>query len=87
MAINSIPNLPEVDRSPFEQHFSPEQLGEEWGLSADTMRRLFQNEPGVLVIARAGGKKYSRYRTMRIPESVALRVYRRLTNPLAMPSR
>ena len=28
-----------------------------------------------------------RYRTLRIPESVAARVHRRLTNPLTMPIR
>ena len=86
MAINTIPNLPEVGCSTFEQHFSPEQLGDQWGLSADTIRRLFENEGGVLVIQRAG-KKSRRYRTLRIPESVALRVHRRLTNPLVMPNR
>jgi hypothetical protein len=86
MAINSIPNLPEVSRSPFEQHFTPEQLGEWWGLSADSIRRLFEHESGVLIVQRAG-KKSRGYRTLRIPESVALRVHRRLTNPLVMPNR
>jgi hypothetical protein len=87
MPINSTPNLPEAGGSAFERHFNPEQLAEMWGLSADTIRRLFQNEPGVLVIVRSGGKKYSKYRTMRIPESVAQRVYRRMQNPLVMPNR
>jgi hypothetical protein len=86
MSINAIPKTPEVSRSPFEQHFTPEELGTRWGLSGDTVRRLFQDEPGVLVIERAG-KRSRRYRTLRIPESVALRVHRRLENPLVMPSR
>ena len=65
-----------------EQHFSPEQLGETWGLSADTVRRIFEREPGVLVIERAR-RTTRRYRTLRIPESVAARVHRRLSNPSA----
>jgi hypothetical protein len=63
-----------------ELHFSPEQLGERWNLSADTVRRLFEKEPGVLVIERKRSRA-RRYRTLRIPESVAQRVHRRLTNP------
>jgi hypothetical protein len=62
-----------------ELHFSPEQLGERWNLSADTVRRLFEKEPGVLVIERKRSHA-RRYRTLRIPESVAQRVHRRLTN-------
>jgi hypothetical protein len=63
-----------------ERHYSPEQLGETWNLSADTVRRLFEHEPGVLVIERKRSRA-RRYRTLRIPESVAQRVHRRLTNP------
>jgi hypothetical protein len=66
-----------------ELHFSPEQLGERWNLSADTVRRLFEKEPGVLVIERKRSRA-RRYRTLRIPESVAQRVHRRLTNPVDM---
>ena len=71
----------------FERHFSPDELAELWGLSADTIRRLFEREPGVLVIdhTRQNGKR--RYRSLRIPESVAQRVHRRMTNSLAMPNR
>lgn len=64
----------------FERHYAPDELAEMWGLSADTVRRLFAHEPGVLVIegkntARRTAQR--RYRTLRIPESVALRVHRR----------
>jgi hypothetical protein len=64
-----------------ERHFTPEGLGESWGLSADTVRRLFEKEPGVLVIERQHNRAARRYRTLRIPESVAARVHRRLSNP------
>ena len=63
-----------------ERHFAPEELGKMWALSADTVRRLFEHEPGVLVIER-NERRSRRYRTLRIPESVAERVHRRLSNP------
>lgn len=66
-----------------ELHFSPKQLAELWKLSETKIRRLFQPEPGVLRIgdgSRRVGRKLKRsYYTMRIPESVAIRVHRRLT--------
>jgi len=87
MAINAMSNLHDVGCGPaLERHFSPDALAEVWGLSADTVRRLFEREPGVLVIQR-GKSSGRRYRTLRIPESVAARVHRRLTNVLAMPNR
>jgi hypothetical protein len=63
----------------FEKHYSPEALGEQWGLSADTVRRIFEHEPGVLVI-QSTRKGARRYRTIRIPESIAVRAHRRLSN-------
>ena len=63
-----------------ERHYAPEELGKLWNLSADSVRRLFEHEPGVLVIARKRGTR-RRYRTLRIPESVADRVHRRLSHP------
>lgn len=61
-----------------EHHYTPEQLGELWSLSPDTVRRLFLSEPGVLVIERPHGTR-RRYRTLRIPASVAERVHRRMS--------
>ena len=63
-----------------ERHFSVQQLAELWNLSADAVRSLFENEPGVLTIGdRKSGRK-RRYVTLRIPESVAARVHRRLSS-------
>lgn len=70
-----LPNIPAM-----EKHFTPEELGELWGLSADTIRRLFDEEPGVLVIQRSK-RRSRRYRTLRIPASVAERVHRRESVP------
>jgi len=66
-----------------ERHFTPKELAGLWKLSETKIRRLFQNEPGVLRIgepSRRVGRKLKRsYFTMRIPESVAIRVHRQLT--------
>ena len=51
-------------------------------LSVDTIRNLFEKEPGVMVIHRPR-RGVRRYRTLRIPASVAERVFRRLTVPAA----
>jgi hypothetical protein len=66
-----------------EQHYSPRVIAQRWGLSETKVRRMFEGEPGVLRIgepSRRVGRKLRRgYYTMRIPESVAVRVHRRLT--------
>ena len=63
-----------------EPHFSVAHVAERWGLSADTVRRLFEREQGVLVIEPPRGRfSRRRYRTLRIPESVAERVHHRLS--------
>jgi hypothetical protein len=73
------PSAPGV--SPFiERHYSASELAELWNLSLDTIRRIFENEPGVLVLGEDRGKRNRRrYTTLRIPESVAARVHRRLS--------
>lgn len=61
-----------------ERHYSVEEIGTLWRLSPRTVRRMFENEPGTLVFGNTGSMKKRRYRTLRIPESVLLRVHRRL---------
>lgn len=65
--------------SALERHYSPDELAAIWSLSADTVRRIFEQERGVLVIEQTKTRAKRRYRTLRIPESVALRVHRRMT--------
>jgi hypothetical protein len=62
----------------FERHFSPAQLAEQWNLSEDTVRRVFELEPDVLIFENPERGSSRRRRTLRIPQSVAERVYRRL---------
>lgn len=63
----------------FEKHYSVQQIAKLWGLSDDTIRRIFQNEPGVL----KHGSPETRFKRKRIqlsiPESVMQKVYVRLT--------
>jgi hypothetical protein len=63
-----------------EQHYTPGQLAKRWGLSDDAVRELFRAEPDVIVIDRPEKMHKRGYRTMRIPESVAERVYARLVS-------
>jgi hypothetical protein len=63
----------------FEGHFSPAELAEVWKLSGDTVRRMFEHEPDVLIFENPEKTSERRRHTMRIPESVAERVYRRLS--------
>ena len=65
--------------SPLERHFSPRTLAEMWGFSEDTIIRWFEDEPGVLKCGMDGAAGRRRKITLRIPESVATRVYRART--------
>ncbi len=61
-----------------ETFYTPEEIAAAWKLSPDTVRRIFQNESGVMVIENRCVFGKRQYRTLRIPESVAERVYHRL---------
>lgn len=41
-----------------EKHFTPDELAELWGVSVDSIRRIFRDEPGVLKM----GEKNPRYK-------------------------
>lgn len=62
-----------------ERHYMPAELAVLWGVSEDTIRRLFRHEPGVWILGESKSRKKRRYLTLRIPESVAERVYKRLS--------
>jgi hypothetical protein len=66
--------------SVFERHFSPRTLAELWGFSEDTIQRWFEDEPGVLKHGESGaGARRRRKVYLRIPESLAMRVYEEKT--------
>ncbi len=83
MSVGATNSTVSFSNSATERHYSPDELGKLWNLSVDTVRRLFEREPGVLVVERARSRNARRYRTLRIPESVAECVHRRLSNPAA----
>ena len=63
-----------------DRHYSPAEIAERWSLSADAIRKLFEKEPGVLVIGSTVPRRGKRhYTTLRIPEHVLERVHRRLS--------
>jgi len=63
-----------------ERHYAVAEIAEMWNLSADKVRELFQNEPGVLVIGEQSPRHKRRYVTLRIPHSVLERVHHRLSS-------
>ena len=59
-----------------ERHYTPGELARAWKLDETTVRRIFIDVPGVLKISTQGLRSRKRsYCTLRIPESVAARVY------------
>ena len=65
-----------------EKHYSIIEISKLWALSQRTVRRIFENEPGVIVWGCPETRRKRGYRTMRVPESVLLRVHRRLRQNL-----
>ena len=62
-----------------EKHYEPSELAELWGVSVQTIRKIFRDEEGVLKIGSDGTRNRRAYKTLRIPESVAERVHTRLS--------
>jgi hypothetical protein len=72
--------LPQVQEpTPVERHYAVGEIAEMWNLSMDKVRRLFEEEPGVLVIGQRFSRRKRRYVTLRIPQSVLERVHTRLS--------
>jgi len=71
-------NTNTLDETSAEKHYSVLELAELWNLSENTIRRIFENEPGVLKWGSREGRFKRRYTTLRIPETVVLRVHKRL---------
>ena len=60
------------------QNYTIQELASEWGLSDETVRKMFENEPGVLRIGKAVSRRnHRRYVSIRIPEEIAQRVMKR----------
>jgi MarR-like DNA-binding transcriptional regulator SgrR of sgrS sRNA len=59
-----------------ERHYSVGEIADRWSLSEKTIRRMFENEEGVLQWGSPETRRKRGYMTLRIPESVMLRVHR-----------
>jgi hypothetical protein len=57
-----------------EPHDTVQQVATEWNMDTVTIRKLFRDEPGVLRLQSAPGKRVM----LRIPKSVKERVHQRL---------
>jgi hypothetical protein len=68
-ASGSVPN-------PFSRLYTPRELAQLWQLSENSIRRLFQDEPGVFVMGSSNPRGRRGYCTLRIPEDVVMRVFR-----------
>jgi AraC-like DNA-binding protein len=62
-----------------ERHYSVKFLAELWGLSESTVLRMFQDEPGVFRIAKESNNGKRTRCELRIPQSVAQRIYEERT--------
>jgi hypothetical protein len=61
-----------------EKHFSSTKLAKAWGVSIETIPFIFTAEFGVVKIGEGDPEHKKPYLTLRIPESVAVRVHRYL---------
>ena len=61
-----------------EQHYTPRDIAQLWQYSPRFVREMFQGEAGVMVIDRPERMHKRSYTTLRIRESVMLRVGHKL---------
>ncbi len=66
--------------SAFGKHYSVQEISELWGWSENTIRRLFQNEPGVIKKGSPETRNKRKRWQLSIPESVVVRVHLKLSN-------
>jgi hypothetical protein len=59
-----------------ERHYTPQQVAEMWGLSDETVRKMFAEESGVLKVSASRLLRNTKRRiSLRIPASVLQRVH------------
>jgi hypothetical protein len=61
-----------------EKHYSVIEISKLWALSQKTVPRIFEREPGVIHWGSEESCHKRGYRTLRVPETVLLRVHRKL---------
>jgi hypothetical protein len=66
----------EAAPNPFGKVYTPKQIAGLWQLSENSVRRMFQDEPGVFVLGNSNPRGRRGYTTLRITEEAAMRVWR-----------
>jgi len=61
-----------------DRHYTPAEVAALWSLDVGTIRRIFQDEPGVLVLQGPVKRGRRPYKTIRIQQSVLERVHKGL---------
>lgn len=69
---------PTSEETALERHYTVKDVAEMWQLDEKMIRRIFCDEPGVVSIGSDESRFRRAYRTLRIPQSVLVRVHRRL---------
>lgn len=62
----------------FERHYTIQEIAKLWGYSRQTVTRMFERESGVLKIGNPPSKNRRIHVTLRVPESVLVRMHYRL---------
>ncbi len=65
--------------SGIERHYRVRDIVELLGYSSRTVRRLFDREPGIVILPRSTKRGKGAYKSYTVPESVLRRVLSRLT--------
>jgi hypothetical protein len=73
----------EISALALERHYSVSEVASIWALSEKTIRRMFEEEEGVLLWGSPETRRKRGYQTLRIPESVLLRVHRKREQKIA----
>jgi hypothetical protein len=79
-----------LERADFlERHYTIAELAKAWKMGYNTLKPWFMEEPGVIKYGAAKLKKGRRrtHVSLRVPESVARRVYRKITGKEVQPGR
>lgn len=56
-----------------------DEISKLWATSAGQIRRLFEGQPGVIVVPHPAVPHKKKFARLRIPESAVVRVYEELT--------
>jgi hypothetical protein len=59
-----------------QRHYTSNELAKMWGVHPSTIRRIFEEQPGVLKLSASDSQTARRYVSLRIPESIAEAWYR-----------